>query len=156
MQVKNNMAVAYWIIVSLFMAVIVAMTHVLLRDGPPAEHSAPFMIAVIALFWAFGLGAIGYAFSKPRVLVRIGHARITVTLRYLFKTLRHTYGYDQVRHAGIVESKDSEGDPHFTARITMMDGRTIELNEGSREVCERVLSQFENALRGHSKDSLQG
>jgi hypothetical protein len=75
-------------------------------------------------------------------------------LRYLFKTLQFTYGYDQVRHAGIVESKDSEGDPHFTAQVTMMDDRTIELKEGSREACERVLSQFENTLRGRSKDSL--
>ncbi len=156
MQIRNNVAIAYWTIVSLFMGFIVAMTHVFLRDGPPTGHSAPFIVAVLALFWAFGLGAVGYAFSKPRVLVRIEQARITVTLRYPFKTLRFVYGYDQVRHAGIVESRDSEGDPHFTAQVRMTDGRNIELKEGSREVCELVLSQFENALRGHSKDSLQG
>jgi hypothetical protein len=156
MQIKNNVAIAYWTIVSLFMGVIVAMTHVFFRDGPPTGHSAPFMVAVLALFWAFGLGAVGHAFSKPRVHARIEHARITVTLRYPVKTLRFVYGYDQVRHAGIVESRDSEGDPHFTVQVSMKDGRNFDLKEGSLEVCERVLSQFENALRGHSKDSLQG
>ncbi|TAN71186.1 MAG: hypothetical protein EPN17_02265 [Methylobacter sp.] len=150
MQIKNNMAIAYWIIVSLFMAVIVAMTYVFFLDGSPDGYPTPFISAIFGLFWIFGLGSVSYAFSKPRVLVLVDQASISVTLHYLFKTLRFDYEPNQVRHAGIIESKDSEGDPHFTAQVTMLDGKNIELKEGSREVCEHVLTQFESALQGHS------
>ena len=150
MRIKNDMAIAYWAVASLFMVVIVTMTCVLFRDGPPSGHSVPVMAAVFGLFWAFGLGSVGYAFSKPRVLLLVDHAGITVTLRYFLKTRRFAYGLDQGRHSGMVESRDSEGDPHFTTQVTMMDGRIIELKEGSREACEHMLALFESALQGQS------
>jgi len=129
-------------------AVLLAFTWLFLTQGPlePVLNSA---LATGLLAIASIIGS--YAFSKPGVNLSMKTDGIHLSLRYPLKTERLHYHYTQIKAMRLVESKDSEGDPHFTTRITMADDRDIDLAEGSRDNCGAVLAQFSTALNNHLK-----
>ncbi|GEM_PF-1177031 len=149
MKFKHNLPIAIWVLATFMIAVALALASLSLGGDPTIDPMFKAVSALVLLTLASMIGS--YAYSKPCVSLWLEATGIWLVLRYPLKTLRLNYRHDQVRDMRLVESKDSEGDPHFTARLTLTDGRDIELAEGSHEKCEPVLAQFATALRDYSQ-----
>jgi hypothetical protein len=146
---RNRMAWAIWIFMALWMTFLVAMTWVVLRDGPPEEHSVATIAAVFAFFWAAGLGGSAWACSIRilRVDVRDSGA-LDVTWRSPFRAERRRVEARDVPPAVVVDGKDSDGDPYFTCRVTLADGATLDLAEGhARPPLDDAAARFNQLTR---------
>lgn len=147
MKMRNNKAVGYWGIATAFLAVLIAMSYVLLRDGAPEGYPESLVMGLFLLFWAGGIGAAGYAYSHPRVEATVEPGTVRVVRRYPLRTRRDVYGPGDLGEARVVETKDSDGDPYFVLRLSTLSGDTIDLAEGhSREECDAALAGLEEAL----------
>ncbi|MDD2723216.1 MAG: hypothetical protein PHH59_04225 [Methylovulum sp.] len=149
MEFKHNLPIAIWVLATFMITVALAIASLSFGGDPNIDPMFKAVSALALLTLAAMIGS--YAYSKPCVSLWLEATGIRLVLRYPLKILRLDYRHDQVRDMRLVESKDSEGDPHFTTRITMADGRDIELAEGSREKCGPVLAQFATALRKYSQ-----
>ncbi len=143
------MAWAVWIFMALWMTFLVAMTWVAIRDGPPKGYSVATTAAIGAFFWSAGLGGSWWAATHRvlRVDVRDSGA-LDVTWRSPLGAERRRVEARDVPAAVVVESKDSDGDPLFTCRVTLRDGTPLDLAEGpARESIEETSTRFNAATR---------
>ena len=146
---RNRMAWVLWIFVAIWMTFLVAMTWVVVRDGPPDGHSVATTAAVGAFFWAGGIGLSTWA-CMVRLLhvdVREGGA-LDVVWRSPVRVERRRVEAREVRPAVIVDDEDSDGDPYYRCRVTLADGATLDLAEGhQRPPIEEVATRFNTATR---------
>ena len=144
MKFKHNLPFTIWILATLMIAVLLALAWLFLSQGPLAEPVLNITIAIGLLTIATIAGSAAY--SKPCVALSLGNDELQLSLRYPLTTQRLNYHREQIKSVRLVESKDSEGDPHFVTKITFTDNREIDLAEGSREICEPVLAELTSAL----------
>ena len=157
MQIRNRIAFAYWTIVFAFLAIVLAMTYVLLRDGAPEGYSPLFMAGVLGLFWLFGLGAAAYAFSHPIVRIEVTAGGLDLSLRTPFSRFQRRYRPHEIRKAEIIQTEDSEGDPYFLAKVTLVDEHSFNLAEGAcREDCQQALATLMRVLHGSDSEKYPG
>ena len=115
---RTRLAAFLWGFAAVWVTMLIAMTYVVLRDGPPEGISAPMVAIVMCLFWVAGIGLVAFVSTKP-----------------------------SVRPATVVDSRDSDGDPYFFARVNTIDGEPIDITEGhSQPDCEQACEQFNSAL----------
>ncbi len=145
---RNYKAVFGWGFTAIFVLLVVAMTYVFLRDGPPDGYSQPLVAALLALFWLFALAAFGYAASRPCVTVSVSSTGdVRVIRRYLFRRAEHIFPRAEIEPARIVESRDDDGEPYFYARAKLSDAQPVDLFEGhDRESCKAICERFNSAL----------
>lgn len=145
----NRMAWALWIFMAIWMAFLIAMTWVVVRDGPPDGQSWTTMGAVLAFFWLGGSGATAWAcrFRLLRVDVADSGA-LDISWRSPYKSERRRVEARDVPPAVVVDSKDSDGDPYFICRVTLADGTALDLAEShGRTEIEAAVARF-NAVAG--------
>ncbi|MFH1378008.1 MAG: hypothetical protein ABIH86_04580 [Planctomycetota bacterium] len=143
MTVKNIVPAFAWAIVAAFLLMLILMTYVLFRDGAPDGNSAVFIEVLFGAFWLGGIAAAAHCFSHPILDFTADGDGIRVVLRYPWKTVRLRYSFGDINESMVFETKDSEGDMYYLARIWFKDGREIDLAEGNdRARCDKVLSEF--------------
>jgi len=143
------MAWALWIFAAIWMTFLVAMTWVVVRDGPPDGHSVATTAAVGAFFWAGGIGLSTWActFRVLRVDVQDSGA-LDLVWRSPVRVERRRVEARDVPPAVIVDGKDGDGDPYYRCRVTLADGATLDLAEGhQRPPIEEVATRFNTATR---------
>ncbi|MFO1304502.1 MAG: hypothetical protein U1F54_12260 [Burkholderiales bacterium] len=144
---RNRSAAFLWGFAVVWLGSLVLFTYVLVRDGAPAPHS-PFLIgAIFVVFWLFGLGLIAFAAAHPCTSVAVDGGRVLATWRYPHRTERQSYPAAHVPPAQVVRERDSDGDTYFFARVTLSEGRILDLSEShNRGACERNCKRFNAAL----------
>jgi hypothetical protein len=142
------MALFVWGFAALWLAMLALMTWVLFTKGPPEGYSMPVTAMIMGVFWIAGAGLAAYVAAKPCIRVRVGRGgRVEIVHRYPLRRVRRTVPASQVGAATVVESKDSDGDPYFHARITLDGSAPVDIAEGhDRAACERVCERFNRAI----------
>ena len=151
---RNRIALFLWGFAAVWLTALVAMTYVVLRDGPPAGSSLPTTALIVCAFWIFGIGLAAYVSTQPCIFVTVdpGHT-VTATWRYPHKVVRKVLFTMSVEPAAIVISEDSEGGSYYYARVSSNDGESIDIAEGHRRAdCERACARFNAALQRRSAD----
>jgi hypothetical protein len=143
------MAWVVWIFAAIWMTFLIAMTWVVVRDGPPDGHSVATTAAVGAFFWAGGIGLSVWVctFRLLRVDVQDGGA-LDVVWRSPVRVERRRVDARDVPPAVVVDGKDSDGDPYYHCRVTLADGAILDLAEGhQRPPIEETAARFNTATR---------
>lgn len=160
MKHTNNVARWAWAFSALFLLMCAAFTYVLIRDGaagipidPPRIPDAypPWVLpAVLLAFWAVGVGLAKHLTGIPCVEVQVDAlGSVRIRRRYPFRSETQTVLPEDLTAVEIVESKDSDGDPYFSVRLTTAGGRSVDMAESSdRRACESVLADVRRALAG--------
>lgn len=149
---QNRIALFLWGFAAVWLTILVAMTYVVLRDGPPDGSSVPMVVLVMSAFWICGIGLGGFIATKPCFFVTVDQGTsVTATWRYPHKVVRKVLRATSVKPAAVINSRDSEGDPYFYARVISIDGESIDIAEGhNRSVCEQACERFNLALQQSS------
>ena len=129
-----------------------AMTYVFVRDGPPPGYSSPIAIAIMAFFWAGGIGLVAFVLNKPCFLVNVEpDLRVSATWRYPHKVVRKQFDAATVQPAEVVDARDDEDNPYFYARVRTVGIDFFDLVEGhARPLCESACARFNLALYGRT------
>lgn len=143
----NRTSLALWVFVAAWLAMLMAFTALVVRDGPPPGTSLLLTTVFLAVFWLGGVAAVGVATGKACFHVAITPARVTFTSQYPFKRRRISVPAELAGRPVVVESRDTDGDRYFHARLDLPDGEVFDLAEGhSREYCEARCRDFSLAI----------
>lgn len=150
---RNRSAGWVWGIAAFWLTLLVAITYVVVRDGPPAGYSRAVVIGIMAFFWAGGIGLVAFVLRKPCVLVTVERdTRVSATWRYPHKVVRKRFDAGHVRPAEVVDARDDEDNPYFYARVRTAGSDFFDLAEGhTRALCESACDQFNRALHGKAE-----
>src|SRR5262245_29772910 len=80
---KNNMAVAGWVFMSVWMWGLVMMTYAYFRDGGFHQFDRLLEVGVMGLFWVFGTAGCAHIFSLPRTRVTVDNGVVRATRKWL-------------------------------------------------------------------------
>ena len=140
---RNRMAAFGWGFMIIWLAMLGAFTWIMLRDGPPSQQPR-LSVAVLLLFWLVGVPAAAHLFAKPIIYVRVrGRGRVSILKRYLIGSVEHEVGQRGTAEVRVVESKDSDGDPYFQARLRIDGGVELDIWEGhDRAQAEAEVARF--------------
>jgi len=145
---QNRTAAFLWAFAAVWLAMLLAMTYVALRDGPPDGTPASMFALVMILFWIAGTGLAAFVSTQPCFYVTVEQDRhVSATWRYPHKIVRKTLPAASVLPAAVIDSRDSEGGPYFYARVNTTDGAAIDIKEGHSQVaCQQACERFNSAL----------
>jgi hypothetical protein len=145
---QNRRAGFLWGFAALWLAMLLAMTGVLLRDGPPEGYSVHATLAIGALFWMAGLGLLSFIAGKPCCQLSLqADGQVRLRWRYPFHLVDKTLPAASLLPAEVVETRDSEGDPYFLARVRSREGDVMDIAESIlREECEQVSRELNARL----------
>ncbi|AXQ28105.1 hypothetical protein D0B54_05185 [Solimonas sp. K1W22B-7] len=146
---RNRKAGFLWGFAAAWLGMLLAMTWVVVRDGPPDDYSLHATLVVGALFWFAGLGLLIFVAGKPCYQLELsGDGQVRMSWRYPFRVVRKTLPAGELGPATVIEIRDSEGDPYFMARVKTPDGGVVDFAESSdRGECERACERLNAALR---------
>ena len=142
------MAAAIWAFTLVWLGMLCAMSYVFYRDGVPEGYSHAVTTGVLAIFWIAGFGLAAFAASKPCFLVTINDRQaVTAVWRYPHRRVHKDFHRQQLRPAQVIDSRDSDDDPYYFARVHTSDGKSIDLAEGhSRITCETACARFNEVV----------
>jgi hypothetical protein len=146
---RNRVAWAIWIFMALWMTFLIAMTWVVIRDGPPDGQSPTTIAAVLAFFWVGGLTVSTWACTIRILRVDVSDSgALDIVWRSPLRAERRRVEALDVPPAVVVDGKDSDGDPYFTCRVTLADGTALDLAEGhARPPVEDAAARFNGITR---------
>ena len=150
-EYRNDKAVFLWGFMAVWLAMLVAMTYVAVRDGgiPGSRWGVP----VLALFWLFGIGAARWAATFSRVRVTLTADGVLVRERFPFHAIEKRYRSRDLAAPRIDESKDSDGDPYFSCVLALPGGRRVAVAEsGHRPEVEAALDALNASLASVRRD----
>ena len=133
-----------WGFMAVWMAGLGLFTYLVIRAGPPGGQSWWVVGPLLAAGWLGSLGATRWAASQRALLVDVDAlGGLDITWYSLFGRQRRRVEARQVRPAGVVATKDGDGDPYFVCRVTLGDGTELDLSEGhDRPTIEREAERF--------------
>ncbi len=145
--VRNNMPVAGWTFMAIWTAMLVAFTWMFVREGGFNQFEAPVEIAIMVLFWLFGIVGCFYFFEIPRVEVTVANGEVTVAERWLWRRRIERFAAESIAQPVLSQEKDSEGDPYYVCRLGTPTGRTVTVAEHHhRPTVEAVRDRLRAAL----------
>ena len=159
MKLSNKAPRFGWWFSACFLLMCAVFTYILIRDGfshaqtnPPSAsgYAMPWLMpAVLAVFWAAGLGVAWYLTGIPCVEAGLdASGSVHILRRYPFRTESQTIDAADLAGAALVETKDSEGDLYYSIRLTTTDGMQMDVAQSpDRSICETALNRFNAALR---------
>jgi hypothetical protein len=145
---KNCSSAFLWGFSVVWLFMLLVMTYVVHRDGPPNNHTPILTWSAVGFFWLGGIALAFFSASKPCFELRVeSQKRVSATWRYPLRVVRRSFIKSQLCPAQVVESRDSEGDPYYIARVMTSDGTALDIQEGHRRSnCENACSQFNDLL----------
>ena len=149
---KNNAALVGWVFIAVWMALLCAMSVMLLRTGKIEGLSTSAALAVMALFWAVGLYACNYFFRVPLITIWLDDGHLIVRERWVKNSreialpVQSVEGRDP-QAVEFREEKDSDGNPYYAAILKLPDGREIRIKEGhTKAFVEEARQQMLEAI----------
>jgi hypothetical protein len=140
---QNRIALFLWGFAAVWLTILVAMTYVVLRDGPPAGSSVPMVVLIMSVFWICAIGLGAFISTKPCFFVTVDQGSgVTATWRYPHKVVRKVLRATSVKPAAVISSQDSEGGPYFYARVISIGGESIDIAEAT---IDRLVSKLASA-----------
>jgi len=144
--VSNNMAIALWIFVAVWLAMLGCFTYLFARDGSPPEVGV-FGLPLLGLFWLGGIGVAAWAFSHPLIRVGVSPPGVVVRERWPWRARERRYDAAALAAPTIVVGTDSDGDPYFKCVLTLPGGEALTVAEShARPPVEAVQRRLETAL----------
>ena len=143
MEFKNRAAVFLSGFAIFWFSILVAFTVILVRDGPPDGYSRSTTAIILCAFWFGGLALARFVSNKACSFVTIRDDTLVVEWRYPFRRICVSLPINSVGPPRVTDGRDSEGDPYYFSRLTLPDGRTVDLAEGHDRIrCESVCVEF--------------
>lgn len=158
MNSKNNIALFGWGMSTTFLLFCGLFTYIILRDGadtirinPPDNtnvYDPLFIQLVMGGFWVAGIAVAIHQWQKPCVGAEVRpDGTVVLTLRFPFRKDRRIIPSADLQASIVRETADSEGDPYFECLLSLPDGTTVAIAEGSvREQCDDVCTRFNRAI----------
>ena len=144
--VSNNMAIALWIFMAVWLAMLGCFTYLFARDGSPPEVGL-FGLPLLGLFWLGGIGAGAWAFSQPLIRVSVSPQGVVARERWLWRVRERRYAAAALAASAIVAGTDSDGDPYFRCVLTLPGGQALTVAEAhARQSVEAVQRRLETAF----------
>jgi hypothetical protein len=144
--VSNNMAIALWIFMAVWLAMLCCFTYLFARDGSPPEVGV-FGLPLLGLFWLAGIGVGAWAFSHPLIRVGVSPQGVVVRERWLWRARERRYAVAALAAPATVVGTDSDGDPYFKCVLTLPGGEALTVAEShARPPVEAVQRRLETAL----------
>ncbi|MFO1495495.1 MAG: hypothetical protein U1F26_12660 [Lysobacterales bacterium] len=129
-EFHNRSALALWVFMALWMAMLCAFSWLMVRDGPPAAQPT-LSVVVLAMFWLAGVPLTRHLFAKPLIFVRAGsRRRLWIRRRWLLRVEERQIGAQVPVHAQVIRDTDSDGDPYFRVRLSIAGDGDLDLWEG--------------------------
>jgi hypothetical protein len=127
-ELKNNMAMAGWVFMTIWLGMLLLFTWLFVREGGFHQFNPLVETGIMLMFWLFGLGGAGYLFSVPRVRLSVSNGTVEVRERWMLRGRVERFPASGLS-ARVVDGKDDEGDPYFRLEIALPSGRTIVAKE---------------------------
>lgn len=145
---RNRVNAFLWGFTLVWMGMLAAFTWLYFADGEAESTRGLLEHGALLLFWLGGLGLVGWASASPCSFVSVSPGgTVRFTRRYPFRAERWQIAAGEASPAEVVESRDSDGDPYFYARIRGPRGEAFDLAEShSRELCEAACERFNRAI----------
>ncbi|MCB0364459.1 MAG: hypothetical protein H6624_03625 [Bdellovibrionaceae bacterium] len=136
MKIANRVPLFAQIFMALWMGLLALFTYVFYRDGGfPGQE--PFAVSLLFVFWVFGLGGCGWAFSQPLITVVVDSKGVTIFRRHLWWVEARRASVQEVAVSDVIETTDSEGDPYFKCTIALQgDGPLVFVEAHDRQRVE--------------------
>jgi len=148
--IRNYSAIALWLFMAVWLAMLACFTYLFARDGSPPEVGL-FGVPLLALFWVAGLGAGAWAFSHPLIRVTVSPEAVVARERWPWRARERRYRVGDVAAPDLVDGKDGDGDPYFKCLLALPDGSSLTVAEGNgRRSVEAVQQRLAAALRAGS------
>ncbi|MFY0612086.1 MAG: hypothetical protein JXQ99_11210 [Hyphomicrobiaceae bacterium] len=129
--VSNDIAVFGWVFALAWMAMgPVAMTWLLVRDGPFPGMSWHVSFALLGCFTVAGLLACYFLFAKARCRVSLDGHRLIVKETWLLGSCEEECDQIRPETLSVVHDKDSDGDPYFKLVLSTPTGKQVTIKEG--------------------------
>jgi hypothetical protein len=147
MEFKNRVSSALWGFTLVWLSFLLAFTWLLVRDGPPDGYSRPTMTLIIGVFWLAGLGLAAEAMRKACYFAVLRADGLSLIWQYPHKRVKALVPLAQINLPNVSQSRDSDGDPYFCARLELSGHEPFDVTEGhDRASCETVCVAFTREL----------
>ncbi|MDO9414953.1 hypothetical protein [Pararhizobium sp.] len=124
MVFANNIIIVLWVFMALWMAMLLLITFLYLRDG--FKDTDPHLAALaMGFFWLFGTAGSAWAFSQPRTRVDAGPGRIVVRERYLLYSRTHHYSAAAAPPSTHISKEIDDGEATYSLMLETPQGRRI-------------------------------
>src|SRR6185312_1248564 len=144
--VSNNMAIALWIFMGVWLAMLGCFTYLFARDGSPPEVGV-FGLPLLGFFWLGGLGGGAWAFSHPLIRVSVSPQGVVARERWLWRVRDRRFDAAALAAPAIVVGTDSDDDPYFRCVLTLPGGEALTVAEAhARPTVEIVQQRLAAAL----------
>lgn len=152
---RDRSALVLWSIALVVVGVMVIVTRTVIRDLDPVTWEW----AALAFAWVVCGLFVASALSEPCTRAELAPDRsVTFTFRYPHRRVRKTFPADRLAAPTVETHRDSDGDIHHTARLSLPDGTDFVLSQGgvrtgsessqarNRQRCEEACARFSAAL----------
>lgn len=149
LEIRYRAAIAGWIFIAIWMAILIAFTFVLHRDGPHPTQPAELQYGAIALFWLVGIPVAGHLWAQPCTRFSVAaDGSLTIASRSVFGCGAEIFPPGTIARVETRPAKDDDGDPIFRTVVVASDGRERLAREGRDLAAEAELAaQLRAALR---------
>lgn len=130
-RVQWRTALVLWLVMAACIALLVSITWLFWRDGPPAQ-TGTFGWVLLSLFWIGGLAASAWASTFAMVSMLVDERGVEVSERHPFTVRTTRCGVADLSVPAIVDGVDGDGDPQFRCELRLPDGRAVNLAESYR------------------------
>lgn len=110
---------------AIWLGMLCLFTWLFIRDGGFHEFAPPLELGIMMLFWLFGAGGAAHMFGTPIVTLAL-HGNEFIAREHWLRSTRETrFPVTPASRPTIRKTRDSEGDDHFLAEVTLPDGRKL-------------------------------
>ncbi len=117
---RYRMAWAVWLFMACWLAMLGVMTYIFVRDGGFHQDGVPDLL-VMMVFWLFGIGGAGWAFSQRGVRVEITRGEVRIDEYVLWWRTRTLARPDAVHVPTLRHDRDSDGDDTYRCVLRLRD-----------------------------------
>lgn len=148
LDIRNRLALAGWIFMSIWFGMLILFSWIMARDGPHPSQPVELQKGAIAIFWIFGLAAGGHIFSLPVTRLRVrADGTASLSRRSMFRREVEDFPPGSLSAVEIRADRDSDGDPYWRTVIVAVDGRERTVREGHhRPDQEEIAARLRAAL----------
>lgn len=113
---------------AIWLSILALISHVFVRDGGFGQFAPPLELAILMLFWLFGIAGLAHFLAIPVVALDLGPGE-NFELRE--RTLRDRrvsrFPVADNYRPRLRKTRDSEGDDYWRIEIRTPDGRLVGL-----------------------------
>lgn len=147
-ELRNNLVILGWVLMSVWILFLVIFTWIFFRDHGFRQFSYEVEIAILICFWIFGFGGAAQVFTQPRTHLKIGYdGRVTLKIASLTDRRTLDLTREELAQTEIRTDFDSDGDS-YSLMLKTNRGESFVLktsnDRGEIEAIEKELKKKSN------------